>query len=184
MKPDLLKPRPPRCPCFPYLVLGVFLLLTALFTYYTAIAAKAKDQLRFEKAVERTQNDIQNRLETYIALLRGGSGLFAASDQVTQAEFRAYVDRLELRRRYPGIQGIGFSVRVRQEESELKRAEYHSVIYLEPLDRRNKVAIGFDMFAEPIRRAAMERARDTGTPLLRVELHCYRKLTSRNRLAS
>jgi len=164
MKPDLLKPLPPRCPWLPYFVLGVSLLLTALFTYYAAIAAKAKDQLRFEKTVERTQNDIQNRLETYIALLRGGSGLFAASDQVTQAEFRAYVDRLELRRRYPGIQGIGFSARVRQEEPESKRAEYHSVIYLEPLDRRNKVAIGFDMFAEPVRRAAMERARDTGTP--------------------
>src|SRR5205814_8144949 len=33
-----------------------------------------------------------------------------------------------------------------------------------PLDRRNQVAIGYDMFTEPVRREAMERARDTGQP--------------------
>src|SRR5260370_37229333 len=47
---------------------------------------------------------------------------------------------------------------------EGNRAEYHSIIYLEPLDRRNQVAIGYDMFTEPTRRAAMEQARDTGLP--------------------
>jgi signal transduction histidine kinase/ActR/RegA family two-component response regulator len=35
-------------------------------------------------------------------------------------------------------------------------------VYLEPLDKRNRAALGFDMFSEPVRRAAMERARDTG----------------------
>src|SRR5690606_29123445 len=34
----------------------------------------------------------------------------------------------------------------------------------EPLDARNLAAIGYDMFTEPARRAAMERARDTGEP--------------------
>ncbi|HET9529142.1 MAG TPA: CHASE domain-containing protein, partial [Blastocatellia bacterium] len=34
--------------------------------------------------------------------------------------------------------------------------------YLEPQDRRNQAAIGYDMFSEPKRRAAMERARDWG----------------------
>src|SRR5262249_53006843 len=33
---------------------------------------------------------------------------------------------------------------------------------LEPLDEANQRAIGFDMAFEPVRRAAMERARDTG----------------------
>src|SRR5260370_16417612 len=47
---------------------------------------------------------------------------------------------------------------------EGNRAEYHSIIYLEPLDRRNQVAIGYDMFTAPTRRAAMEQARDTGLP--------------------
>lgn len=184
MKPDLsLKPPRSRRIWIPYFVLAITLLLTTLATAYVAKTTEDKDQLRFDNAVGRTQKDIQNRLDTYIAMLRAGSGLFAANDQVSLAQFRAYVNRLELQSRYPGIQGIGFSARVMPEEKdalvadmqrqgvknftlqpEFNRAEYHSIIYLEPLDQRNQAAIGFDMFTEPVRRAAMELARDTGAP--------------------
>jgi len=170
-----------RRPWIPYFVLVVTLLLTGIATYYVSLTARTKDQLRFNNAVERTKDDIQNRLDTYISLLRSGSGLFAASDSVTRADFQAYVEQLELRDRYPGIQGIGFSVKVTSAQKdalitelrqqgiqltirpEYERSEYHSIIYLEPLDRRNQAAIGFDMFTEKVRRAAMERARDTGS---------------------
>lgn len=184
MKPNLsLKPAFRRRRWIPYGVLVVTLLLTAGATYYVAMTTKARDQLRFENAVHRTQDNIENRLETYIALLRAGSGFFAASDQVSLEEFRVFVYRLELKRRYPGIQGIGFSARVMPSQKdalvadmqrqgaenftikpEFKRSEYHAIAYLEPLDKRNQVAIGFDMFTEPVRRVAMERARDTGAP--------------------
>jgi diguanylate cyclase (GGDEF)-like protein/PAS domain S-box-containing protein len=43
------------------------------------------------------------------------------------------------------------------------RSLYTSIIYLEPFDLRNQRAFGFDMFSEPKRRTAMERARDTGS---------------------
>ena len=46
--------------------------------------------------------------------------------------------------------------RIRPED---ERGEYHSIIYLEPLDRRNRAAVGYDMFSEPVRREAMARAR-------------------------
>lgn len=183
MEPDLSsKLRQPRRTWIPYFVLVVTLLLTGIATYYVALTAKTKDRLRFENAVELTKDHIHNRLSTYITLLRSSSGLFAASDQVTREDFRAYVEQLELRDRYPGIQGIGFSVRVSSAQKDapmadlrqqliqnftirpaFNRSEYHAIIYLEPLDHRNQVAIGFDMFTEKVRRAAMERARDTGT---------------------
>ena len=184
MKSDLsLKTAFRRRRWIPYLVLVVTLLLTIGATYYVATTTDARDRLRFENAVQRTQDNIQNRLQTYIVLLRAGSGFFAGSDQVSREEFRTFVERIELQRRYLGTQGIGFSVRVMPEEKDalvadmqrqgvenftirpdFKRSEYHAVAYLEPLDKRNKVAIGFDMFTEPVRRAAMERARDTGAP--------------------
>src|SRR3546814_19605036 len=44
---------------------------------------------------------------------------------------------------------------------EGERAIYTSIIYLEPFDWRNQRAFGYDMFLAPVRRAAMERARDT-----------------------
>jgi PAS domain S-box-containing protein len=39
---------------------------------------------------------------------------------------------------------------------------YTSIIYLEPFSGRNLRAFGYDMWSEPVRRAAMMQARDTG----------------------
>jgi PAS domain S-box-containing protein len=169
----------------PYWVLISSLLLTAAVTYAAANAIESKDRLRFDLAVQRTSAAIKNRLETYIAMLLSGTGLFAANEDVNRDKFHAFVDRLDLQRRYPGIQGIGYSVRMRPEErAEVMarqqaqgyadfnirpahdRPEYHAIIYLEPLDRRNKAAIGYDMFSEKVRREAMERSRDGGLPAM------------------
>ncbi|MBD2165268.1 CHASE domain-containing protein [Calothrix membranacea FACHB-236] len=165
-----------------YVVLLGTLLLTAGATGLLEITGTAQDKLRFQNAVTRTQDNIQNRLDTYITLLHAGSALFAAHEEVSLAEFRAFVERLNLRERYPGIQGIGFSRRISAEQlpgllndmqkqgvknfnlrPNYQRNEYHSIIYLEPLDRRNQAAIGYDMYTEAVRRGAMEYARDNGT---------------------
>ncbi|MEW6737257.1 MAG: CHASE domain-containing protein [Acidobacteriota bacterium] len=167
----------------PYLVLLFSLLMTVISAYYVHSTSQAKDLVRFENAVESTQDNIQDRLETYINVLRGANGLFTAHPSVGYEEFHDYVAGLELQQRYPGIQGIGFSCRFSPKEKDqflaakrtsgdhtfkiwpaTERDEYHSILYLEPLDRRNQAAIGFDMFTEPVRRAAMARARDTGLP--------------------
>ena len=45
------------------------------------------------------------------------------------------------------------------------RREYNTIIYLEPMNNRNHIAIGFDMASEAVRRQAMDGARDSGTPV-------------------
>jgi PAS domain S-box-containing protein len=156
-------------------------MLASAATYYTHAAAEARDRLRFENLAQDTQDRIHSRMETYIALLRATRGLFEASENVELREFRTFVQSIKVQDRYPGIQGIGFSRRISAEDKasferaiaeerngpfsvwpKEPRAEYHSIIFLEPLDRRNKAAIGYDMFTEPVRRAAMERACDIG----------------------
>lgn len=177
--------RAPRVPtsAIPYAVLAGSLLLTLVTAFSVATTADATEQLRFEHEVQQTQSTIEARIETYISMLRGLAGLFAADDAISRAQFRAYVEQLSLPQRYPGTQGLGFSARVAPEDlDELvasvraqgqpdfqvwpagPRDEYHAIVYLEPLDRRNQTAIGYDMFSEPTRRAAMELARDTGQP--------------------
>jgi len=49
---------------------------------------------------------------------------------------------------------------------EGSRPVYTSVIYLEPYSEQNRKAFGYDMFSEPVRRAAMEKARDTDTVVI------------------
>lgn len=170
----------------PYVVLIVALAVTAAAALYVNATASANDRTRFEHLAERTQKSIQRRLDTYINLLRGGTGLFAASDTVKVGDFRAYVERLALAEHYPGVQGIGVSLRFPKQDrdqslADLRRQpgladfnldpnpprdEHHAIVYLEPMDARNQRAIGFDMFTDPTRRAAMERARDTAAPAM------------------
>jgi signal transduction histidine kinase len=140
-----------------------------LGTYYVLRTGTARDELHFRARAEEIRHLIQIRIHTYIEMLRAGVALFSASDTVTQDEFRAFVTHLRLRERYPGMQGIGFAMRVSDDGSIRvwpagERDEYTSILYLEPLDERNQRAIGYDMFSEPVRRAAMEEARDTGEP--------------------
>jgi signal transduction histidine kinase len=169
----------------PFVVLAVSLLLTLAATGFVMVTGAARDQARFENAMQSTQDRINGRLDTYVAMLAGARGLFAASDTVTRRDFATYIAELEIRRRYPGVQGLGFARRVAPGERGAvaaawrgegmpgfhvwpagERAEYHPIVYLEPLDRRNRAALGFDMFTEPVRRAAMERARDSGLPAM------------------
>lgn len=122
---------------------------------------------------------IQQRLEAYEQVLRGVKGLYVASKSVERKEFRDYVRTLALAKDYPGIQGIGFSQIILPEDKaghieairkegfpnytlfpEGKRDLYTAIVYLEPAEGRNLRAFGYDMYSEPVRRAAMERARD------------------------
>ncbi len=138
-------------------------------------------QAQFEFRVAEVSEAVRNRMGVYEQVLRGTLGLFAASANVSRAEFKEYVASLKIEEQYPGIRGLGFAVHIpaRHLDAHLStiraegfpdyairppgaRAEYVPVIYLEPFDLRNQRAFGFDMFSEATRRAAMEHARDTG----------------------
>ena len=153
----------------PYAVLMVSVALTLLGTYYVYRTGAARDELRFRATAEEIRHLVTIRIDTYVEVLRAAAALFSASETVTEREFQGFVGHLRLER-YPGIQGIGFAMRVSEADGSIpvwpagERDEYTSILYLEPRDERNQRAIGYDMFSEPVRRAAMERARDTGEP--------------------
>jgi signal transduction histidine kinase/ActR/RegA family two-component response regulator len=167
-------------------VLVLSLLLTSCVCVLLGLSARARDEARFENLVQTTSDRIQRRLDTYVALLQGTEGLFATQREVTPKEFSAYVQLFDLQSQYPGIQGLGFTRRFsREERSRVERRtrtilglpgfhvwpevpgdELHSIVLLEPRDRRNLVAMGYNMYSEPTRREAMARARDTGQPAL------------------
>lgn len=169
-------------PLSPWAVLLVALLLTLWGWRFMSDQVRESRRLRFEQESERLEQAILDRLRHYETALYGARGLFPPGGMVDHATWRRYVDSLDLANRYPGALGLGLSLkltpaqwaaweaRLRAEglpdirfRPEGERPERHAIVYLEPLDRRNMRAIGFDMYSEPVRRAAMERARDTGT---------------------
>ncbi|TDU23199.1 signal transduction histidine kinase [Panacagrimonas perspica] len=72
-------------------------------------------QARFDAEVRRIESAIERRLAAYVQVLRGGLGLFAASDEVTRGDWRRYVESLQLERLYPGFRGLTFAPAVSDE---------------------------------------------------------------------
>ena len=169
----------------PYLILLLGFCFTLLVYHYFSMLTHEQDRIRFERSVQEIQDQVKLRVATSITLLRAGTGLFAASDQVDAGEFDRFIQQIELERNYPGVQGIGFTLQFRANDKaaviekmkregvrEFKvwpdaspRDEYTAILYLQPANDRNQRAIGYDMATETVRRLAMERARDTGTPI-------------------
>ncbi|WP_345976396.1 EAL domain-containing protein [Sulfurimonas sp. HSL3-7] len=137
----------------------------------------------FESRVNENLDHIDRRMQKYENALRSGIAFFHASEGIDRQKWHQFVKALQTRKYYPGFQGIGFSMMLRPDEVTPteqrmrdegyspfmlkpagKREQYSSILYLEPMDKRNIQAIGYDMFSEPTRKEAMERARDTALP--------------------
>lgn len=176
----------------PFLVLAVSLIVTHQLWQDARQNAMQSLQADFDSRVHEAVMHVERRMATYEQVLRGAKGLFAASVSVERDEFHAYASALRLEENYPGIRGMGFALIVPPQQKqrhidairkqgfpdytihpEGAREIYTSVIYLEPFDERNRRAFGYDMYSDlehprdgdtapGLRRAAMERARDSG----------------------
>lgn len=164
-----------------WLTLALTVLLTLGFWQSSTHHFARLTHDRFMYRVEKERNILASRIQVYGQVLRGAAALFAASEQVSRAEWRTYVEPLHLDESLPGIQGTGFVLMIRArdkaEHERSVRAEgfpdyaihppgerdpYSSIVFIEPFSGRNLRAFGYDMYSEPVRRSVMERARDTG----------------------
>jgi CHASE1-domain containing sensor protein/two-component sensor histidine kinase len=168
-----------------YLILALGLATTGLATWLTTRDVVEAGSVEFESLTDRIARNFAEALRAYEQMLRGGAGLFRAVPSVDREQWRVYVASLALEKDFPGIQGVGFTKVLRREDiaahvaaqraaglteysfsPEGDRETYTAITFLEPMEWRNKRALGFDMFSEPTRRRAMERARDTGEAAL------------------
>src|ERR1044071_1160834 len=85
----------------PYLILVLGFCFTLLVYYFFSKLTHEQDQINFDRTVQEIQDQIRLRTETSIALLRAGTGLFAASNNVTAKEFERFVEPIELGKNYP-----------------------------------------------------------------------------------
>jgi len=144
----------------------------------------AKASARIGREVSRVRAALIADLGQHELALRAGAGFFAGSDDVTAAEFAAFVERLGLGERDPGVRSLAFVVPVARQDlpawtarqrsrgndvgkvmTSGERPVLHVVQYSEPA-RRGARAIGWDAGADPAFRFAIERARETGQAAL------------------
>jgi len=134
---------------------------------------------QFDRRTATAEAAIRSRMLSYEQILRAGAARIASAPSVTRREYRDFIAQLGLEERFPGIQSIGFVERVKapQRDAHVKRMraegfpdyeirptgereEMFPTVFNEPFLARNARFIGFDAYSEPIRRAAMDRARD------------------------
>ncbi len=168
---------------FPFLVLAVSIFLTLGITYNFYRSSLNKDTARFNNEVNRVQSAIENKINLYTALLKGGRGFVESAAELNRESFAEYIQSLDIERNYKSVQAIGYNKIVLPEEREAlikkmraegiedfqmfpggERDSYQAIIYIEPFNEQNKKDIGYDMFTEPNRREALVRAGDSGMP--------------------
>ena len=159
--------------------LFIALTLTGVYTYTAKQAVEENTRQDFGFECNEIKANVFDRLNAQEQSLRTGVAFFEASDSVSRNEWKDFITSQHTNKNLPGIQGLGYSMIVAGNSLEKhqqnirksgfpgysikpagKREIYTSVIYIEPFSGRNLEAFGYDMFSEPIRREAMEKARD------------------------
>ena len=167
---------------------GIFVLIaaiTALSVYALERGEYQREQARMSETAQAVASALERRGNTSTAYLRAGEALFSTLDGVDPALFRRFVGELRLDADYRGAEGIGWAKRLAPEEipafEEQMRDEWPGelgvhpepaadrrmvvpVTYLQPDTVRNRRALGYDMYSEPVRRAAMDEAMRTVRP--------------------
>ena len=174
----------PRAPghVLAFLLAAACSLLLTLAAWLSARGDAERDaRNRFDAGVDSMVAAVKGRMLDYEQVLRGAAGLFAASERVERREWQAYVDATQIEAAYPGIRGLGYAPWVGAGEREAleqaarregvesyrifppgAREGYVPVLYITPMDDANRRALGYDLYSQPARRLALERARDTG----------------------
>jgi signal transduction histidine kinase len=166
-----------------YGVLLISLLLTVLAGYYVGQSVDAQNRARFGEATQAAQSAIYRRSMRNLDAVFGARGLFLVSDSLAHEEWDSYVTSLEPEIRLDGLQSLGFAKYVRLGERERPsrgdreegardlwpgpgggRSAYFPLELVVPSSEANRRMIGYDAYSEPPHRAAMDRARDTGSP--------------------
>jgi diguanylate cyclase (GGDEF)-like protein/PAS domain S-box-containing protein len=166
-----------------------FVLLIGFFTTFVVWRLSNRDiseqtQERFDSRAAQIVTAVEQRMHSYEQVLRGGVGLFSTGPTITRDQWHEYVENVNLTKNYPGIQNfaVDFPIPAAEKNAHIaqvraeghpeysispeqpERPVYHSLVYVEPFGGRNLRAFGFDMYTNPVRREAMNRAIDLGLP--------------------
>lgn len=169
-----------------YIPLLVFVLSAAIgltLTYIILESERTAERQAFESLADDAVNRIRERTEHNLSLIAATHSFFEADNgNVSRPEFQSFALGLFLKGHLSGMQGIGFARLIKSGEedaaSDILRQNYElerqiwpettqdfrtPILMLEPLDLRNKAALGFDMYSETTRRQAMLAAAKTAT---------------------
>ena len=172
----------------PLLMALLVFVLTLLVTFGAWSSAQRSAEAQLHEAFDYRTRDmgyaIGRRLLVYEQVLRGARGYLRGSVDLSRAEFAEYYEVLRLDQSFPGLEALAIAsaippgalaaheARVRAEgfpDYRVHPADGQprtAISHIQPFNARNLRAFGYDMYSEPVRRAAMAAARDSGQAAL------------------
>ncbi len=158
-------------------------LVILLATLAAATASFLYNQSEEADRAARVAAHVNMRLHDHVAVLKGVRALYQSDAAASGPGIRAYLAALQPQVQAPGMEGVGIAAAMRADTPaavEAKLRENYGrdikvwpttdqpvgfvVVLVEPYTPRRDAALGFDMYSEPTRRAAMRRAWQTGQP--------------------
>ncbi len=152
----------------------------------------------FERVADLAVDRVVTRLEQHVVVLRAARGLLQASrGGIGRDEFVRFLASVDIVDELSGVQGIGFARMLATEDADAVVSEIQSqygiavsirpatreswrtpIVLLEPANDRNIAALGFDMYADPIRRSAMEHAIASGEAQMSGPVELVQEITT------
>jgi len=152
----------------------------------------------FARVADLAVDRVVTRLQQHAVVLRAARGLLsAARGGIARDEFVRFLSSVDIANELSGVQGIGFARMLATGDEGLAVAEIRGqygieasilpetheswrtpIVLLEPANPRNTAALGFDMYADPIRRSAMDHAIASGEAQMSGPVELVQEITS------
>lgn len=153
----------------PIFIFLLLLLMAAILSGLIAHYTRQQQQARFEREVTAHTAALQGRIEDFDKLLRDTRAFWLSDpEDVTPERFAFFSEKLELEKRYPDIEALGFGALIpRGQEDALETLmaslevknytiypkitqQNHRVpiIFTAPRNKANEATLGFDMLSD------------------------------------
>ncbi len=163
----------------PLILGGLCACLTIAASFLAYQWARTENLGRFERTAIGLSEAFKSRMTIYTNSLVYTRNLFEIKPDLSEAEFHAYVEGMDLPTSFPGIQNVGYIKYVTAAEMPALRAKYPPH-FAQPLDRKSHHAVvvyvksltkvpttarGMDLSMDPVRWEAMKKAAELGKPV-------------------
>ncbi|MFZ1741681.1 MAG: CHASE domain-containing protein [Pontixanthobacter sp.] len=171
----------------PLLIFLLVSAITSLSVYAIENGEHKRERAELRERAQAVASALERQNGMTTAYLRAGAALFSTVDQVTPELFDRFTNTLVVDGDGRATEGLGWATRLRPEDAASFESEYLAttgikilvhprytsdadqilpVTFLRPESDRNRLALGFDMYSEPIRREAMDEAATQEEPVV------------------
>ncbi|WP_082701108.1 CHASE domain-containing protein [Erythrobacter sp. YT30] len=169
----------------PLAIFAAVAAITALSVFAVESNARAREQAQLEAYGQAIESALERRGSSFSSYLRAGAALLTSREDITPQDFQQFVAELRLDLTYQGAEGIGWAELIEPEDVPAfrERIEAYQPDFpgVHPYSDDNETALapvtyfsrnsgsspqklGFDLYSDPVRAAAMEEALLTVLP--------------------